>query len=45
MLRENMKLSKTMKVLMIKDLGAAFDTALSKRLFKMMELAMDLEWY
>lgn len=43
MLQENMKLSKTMKVLMIKDRGDAFDTALSKRLSKMMELAMYLE--
>lgn len=43
MLRENMKLSKTMTVLMIKDRGDASDTALSKRLSKMMELAMDLE--
>lgn len=30
---------------MIKDRGDDFDTALSKRLSKMMELAMDLEYY
>lgn len=45
MLRENMKLSKTMKVLMIKDRRDAFDIALSQRLYEMMELAMDLEKY